>query len=126
MNKPNYETLEKYGLIYYGGKPMEPKFVGTSQVWAWQSATEDQLEEVYPTYAIYNAGTNTVIVLAKYKGKDWEKIHFDNIEGLYSIVWKMLLQMPDYEEPKGMGFLHWSPETIVFTTAKDVTKLTME
>lgn len=126
MDKPDYKTLEKYNLIWHGGKPMEPKFIGNAYVFWWNGATEDQINETYPTYAIYESGTNSITVLEKRKDKTWEKVKFEDVKNWYGLLWKMLLTMPDYKEPEELGFIHCPSETIEVINNKDVTKLTME
>ena len=77
------ETLKKYNLVYSDGSPMQPAFIDSAVVWATAATPED------PVYAIFNGGTNRLVIL-KYEKGDWSEVNFEDIScgDLYNLMWK--------------------------------------
>ena len=80
---PDYATLQKFRLVYVGGDPMIPVYCGISTVWA------AQVEENEPVYAIFDAGTNRLVILEKAQGNNWKEVTLNEVKNLYGLIWRM-------------------------------------
>ena len=71
-------TKEKFNLPHY----KKPSIFTYSTVWA------TAVKENEPFYALYDGGTNRLVVL-RYIDK-WEEIKLEEVENLYGLIWKMV------------------------------------
>lgn len=81
QDPPDESTLEKFDL-----KGCKPVICGICTVWATAVRNDE------PVYAVFNRGTNYLVVLEKRAG-DWRKVELQEVENLYGLVWRMTLKM---------------------------------
>ena len=84
------EVLKKHGLFYHSyQEPMKPVFFDHSEVWA-TAITSDK-----PVYAVFNAGTNKLVILEKAPDSSWKEVKLEEVKNLYGLMWKMTCNMPE-------------------------------
>jgi|SRR5580658_407497 hypothetical protein len=82
---PDQATCELFKLLKNDGTAMKPVFVGPSEVWM-SAFREDE-----PIYAVFNGGTNRVVVLEKSAGS-WREVSLQQVKNLYGLIWRMCLE----------------------------------
>ena len=80
--------IDCYNLRYYKGGEIKPAYESTGN--AFSSMDTGNL----PTYRLYNAGTNHLLILRYTPSKDiWEEVGINDIGNLYGIVWLMCIKL---------------------------------
>jgi hypothetical protein len=88
MNKPpDISVLRKYKLVYYNGDGMVPAYIGPSETFI------STMEIHRPTYAVYQGGTNRLVILEKKHDGEWNKVELSEVQNLYGLIWHIVAEL---------------------------------